>query len=65
VITGAFCYDADGFQQSLALLASGKLPLDVLIDPTDVPLSGALDAMQGLAGGRIAAKVLIAPGASS
>jgi threonine dehydrogenase-like Zn-dependent dehydrogenase len=65
VITGAFCYDADGFDRSLELLASGKLPLEHLIDPIDVPLAGALEAMQGLASGRIAAKVLIAPGASS
>ncbi|HEV3227762.1 MAG TPA: alcohol dehydrogenase catalytic domain-containing protein [Acidimicrobiales bacterium] len=65
VITGAFCYDADGFERSLALLASGKLPLDELIDPTDVPLTGALDAMRALASGRIAAKVLIAPGAQT
>jgi threonine dehydrogenase-like Zn-dependent dehydrogenase len=64
-ITGAFCYDADGFQRSLALLASGKLPLAELIDPADVPLSGTLDAMHALASGQIAAKVLIAPGASS
>jgi 2-desacetyl-2-hydroxyethyl bacteriochlorophyllide A dehydrogenase len=65
VITGAFCYDADGFERSLALLASGRLPLHELIDPVDVPLAGTLDAMHGLAGGRIAAKVLIAPGAAS
>jgi threonine dehydrogenase-like Zn-dependent dehydrogenase len=65
VITGAFCYDADGFEHALSLLASGKLPIDVLIDPEDVPLTGALDAMLGLASGRIAAKVLIAPGAAS
>jgi threonine dehydrogenase-like Zn-dependent dehydrogenase len=64
-ITGAFCYDKDGFDNSLALLASGKLPLAELIEPVDVPLTGALDAMHGLASGRIAAKVLIAPGASS
>ena len=64
-ITGAFCYDADGFERSLALLASGKLPLKELIDPVDVPLTGTLDAMHALASGQIAAKVLIAPGASS
>lgn len=64
-ITGAFCYDADGFDRSLALLASGKLPLQELIDPVDVPLTGALDAMHALASGKIAAKVLIAPGAAS
>ena len=65
VITGAFCYDADGFDRSLELLASGKLPLAELIDPVDVPLTGALDAMRALAAGKIAAKVLIAPGAAS
>ena len=63
-ITGAFCYDADGFEKSLALLASGKLPLRELIEPTDVPLSGTLDAMRALVSGKLAAKVLIAPGAS-
>ncbi len=33
--------------------------------PSTCPLAGALDAMHGLAGGQIAAKVLIAPGAAS
>ena len=65
VITGAFCYDGDGFDKSLSLLASGKLPLRELIEPTDVPLAGTLDAMRSLASGKLAAKVLIAPGASS
>ena len=65
VITGAFCYDADGFDRSLSLLASGTLPLRELIEPDDVPLSGALDAMRSLVSGKLAAKVLIAPGASS
>jgi threonine dehydrogenase-like Zn-dependent dehydrogenase len=64
VITGAFCYDADGFERSLALLSSGRLPVHELIDPVDVPLAGTLDAMHGLAGGQIAAKVLVAPGAT-
>jgi threonine dehydrogenase-like Zn-dependent dehydrogenase len=65
VVTGAFCYDADGFERALELLASGRMPLTELIDPVDVPLAGALDAMHGLAGGKIASKVLIAPGATS
>jgi threonine dehydrogenase-like Zn-dependent dehydrogenase len=65
VITGAFCYDADGFERSLELLSSGRVPVQELIDPVDVPLTGTLDAMHGLAGGEIAAKVLIAPGAES
>jgi threonine dehydrogenase-like Zn-dependent dehydrogenase len=62
VITGAFCYDADGFDRALELLASGKLPLDLLVEREDVPLAGALDAMERLASGQIASKVLIAPG---
>jgi 2-desacetyl-2-hydroxyethyl bacteriochlorophyllide A dehydrogenase len=64
VITGAFCYDADGFTRALSLLASGAVPAELLLEPDDVPLSGALAAMEGLAGGRIAAKVLVAPGLS-
>ena len=64
VITGAFCYDADGFTRALDLLASGAVPAELLLEPDDVPLSGALAAMEGLAGGRIAAKVLVAPGLS-
>jgi threonine dehydrogenase-like Zn-dependent dehydrogenase len=62
-ITGAFCYDADGFDRALELLASGRMPVDELLEADDVPLTGALEAMHGLHDGRIAAKVLIAPGA--
>src|SRR5690349_11004422 len=61
-ITGAFCYDADGFERALELLASGAVPAALLAEADDVPLAGALTAMEDLAGGRIAAKVLIAPG---
>jgi threonine dehydrogenase-like Zn-dependent dehydrogenase len=62
VITGSFTYDADGFDRALELLASGRLPLDLLLEPTAVPLGGLLDAMQQLAAGQLAAKVLVAPG---
>jgi (R,R)-butanediol dehydrogenase/meso-butanediol dehydrogenase/diacetyl reductase len=62
VITGSFTYDADGFDRSLELLASGELPLDLLLEPTAVPLTELLDAMQQLAAGKLAAKVLVAPG---
>jgi threonine dehydrogenase-like Zn-dependent dehydrogenase len=61
IITGAFTYDADGFDRSLGLLASGKLPLGALIEPDDVPLSGTLAAMHGLAEGRLAGKVMVKP----
>ena len=63
VVTGAFCYDADGVEQALALLASGKLPTDRLIEPEDVPLEGMLEAAERCAAGEIAGKVMVVPGA--
>lgn len=61
VITGAFTYDKGGFDHAIELLASGTLPVDALLEPDDVPLDGALDAMRGLAEGRLAGKVLVKP----
>ena len=58
-MTGSFCYDADGFADALELLAGGLLPTDLLIEDDDVPLSGLLDAMEGLAAGDIAGKVMV------
>lgn len=60
-VTGSFVYDAGGFEAALDLLASGRLPLDELVEPDDVDLDGLLPAMRGLAEGRIARKVLVAP----
>lgn len=61
IITGAFTYDGGGFDEALALLASGTLPVDALLEPGDVPLDGLLDAMRALAEGRLAGKVLVRP----
>jgi 2-desacetyl-2-hydroxyethyl bacteriochlorophyllide A dehydrogenase len=61
VITGAFVYDADGFDCALDLLASPGFPSDDLIEPGDVPLDGLLGALHGLSGGDLAAKVMIVP----
>jgi len=61
VVTGAFNYDAGGFEEALALLASGDLPVDELLEPEVVRLDGLLDAMVGLAEGRLAGKVLVRP----
>lgn len=60
-ICGSFVYDLGGFDRALELLASGALPLDTLIDPIDVPLSGISDALDGLVSGRIAGKAMVAP----
>lgn len=61
VITGAFIYDADGFERALALLADDRFPVDALLEPGTVGLDGVLDAMRGLAEGRLAGKVLVKP----
>ncbi|HVA02501.1 MAG TPA: alcohol dehydrogenase catalytic domain-containing protein [Acidimicrobiales bacterium] len=63
-VTGSFVYDADGFERALEMLGSGRLPVDVLIDPDDVSLDGLGQAMRSLAEGRIAGKVMVVPGRS-
>jgi len=64
VVTGAYCYDENGVADALALLASHRLPTDLLIEARDVPLDGIQQAMQELVEGRLAAKVLVAPHAA-
>ncbi len=59
-ITGAFVYDADGFEQALSLLP--RLPLEHLIEPVDVTLPGLFGAMERLAAGELAGKVMVTPG---
>ena len=51
----------DGFAPALELLASGALPLDLLIEPEDVLLDGVLGAMQRLAEGDPPGKVMVRP----
>lgn len=60
-ITGAFVYDHDGFEQALALLASGRIDLEALVEPHDVPLDGLVDACVALNDGALAAKVMVSP----
>jgi threonine dehydrogenase-like Zn-dependent dehydrogenase len=61
VITGAFCYDADGFERALELLAEPSFPRDLLVDPTDVGLGDLLGAIEMLGAGEIPGKVMVAP----
>lgn len=61
VVTGAFNYDADGFERALSLLAAGRVPVDDLVEPEDVPLDGLLGAMQRLHRGELTRKVLVTP----
>ncbi len=60
-VTGSFIYDADGFERALEMLADPAFPSAELIEADDVSLDGLLDALRGLVGGELAAKVMIVP----
>jgi 2-desacetyl-2-hydroxyethyl bacteriochlorophyllide A dehydrogenase len=60
-VCGSFVYDADGFERAMAMLASGAIPTDVLVEPVDVGLDGLADALRGLASGAVAGKVMVVP----
>jgi threonine dehydrogenase-like Zn-dependent dehydrogenase len=61
VVTGAYNYDEDGLQDALRLLASRRLPTDLLIEAHDRGLEDLQSALEGLVEGRLGAKVLVAP----
>jgi 2-desacetyl-2-hydroxyethyl bacteriochlorophyllide A dehydrogenase len=58
---GTFNYSTDGFGPAVDLLAGGDLPVDLLLEEDDVPLSGVMGAMGQLSRGELAAKVLVRP----
>ncbi len=60
-LIGAYNYDAEGFRPALDLLASGALPLDLLIEPVDVRLDEVMGTMQRLAAGELPGKVMVTP----
>jgi 2-desacetyl-2-hydroxyethyl bacteriochlorophyllide A dehydrogenase len=60
-IIGSYNYEADGFVGALELLASGALPVDLLIEPEDVGLDGVLHAMEQLSAGTLPGKVMVRP----
>jgi (R,R)-butanediol dehydrogenase/meso-butanediol dehydrogenase/diacetyl reductase len=61
VVTGAYCYDADGIDNALQLLASGRLPIDALVSPDDVGLDDLLATMQRLKSGDLPRKAMVRP----
>jgi 2-desacetyl-2-hydroxyethyl bacteriochlorophyllide A dehydrogenase len=64
-LIGAYNYDAAGFRPALELLASGVLPLDLLIEPLDIGLDEVLPTMHRLAAGELPGKVMVTPRSSS
>ena len=61
VVTGTMEYGRSDFEDALALLAAGQLPVEDLIEPDDVPLSELQAAMEQLVAGELAAKVMVVP----
>ena len=61
VVTGAYEYDPDGLTAALDLIASGALPMDVLLEPDPIGLDGILETMGRLRSGQVAGKVLVQP----
>lgn len=60
-VRGAYVYDEGGFDDALALLAAGTLPVDVLVDAAEYGLDGVAEAAARLARGEHAGKVMIRP----
>jgi threonine dehydrogenase-like Zn-dependent dehydrogenase len=60
-VTGAYCYDATGIDDALALLASGRLPIEALLSAEDVGLDELLETMKRLKSGDYARKALVRP----
>jgi len=58
---GTYNYSAAGFQPAVDLLDGGTMPVDLLIESEDIPLSGVMDAMERLSRGSIPGKVLVNP----
>jgi 2-desacetyl-2-hydroxyethyl bacteriochlorophyllide A dehydrogenase len=61
VVTGANTYDADGFDRAIDLLASGRLPNDLLVEQRDFALDELLSAAEQVGEGTLAGKVMIVP----
>lgn len=64
-VVGSFIYDKGGFEDALALLATDEFPTDLLIEADDVPLDRLSEALEGLANGRYAGKVMVIPSLST
>ena len=60
-IIAAYNYDIEGFGPALDLLASGKLPLDALIEHDDIILDDVLGTMHRLEAGELPGKVMVRP----
>jgi (R,R)-butanediol dehydrogenase/meso-butanediol dehydrogenase/diacetyl reductase len=63
VVTGTAEYTQDDYRAAMGLLADGQLPVEVLIEPEDLPLARLQWGMEQLLAGELAGKVMVAPNA--
>jgi (R,R)-butanediol dehydrogenase/meso-butanediol dehydrogenase/diacetyl reductase len=61
VVTGAMEYTPEDYLAALEILAGGRLPTDVILEPEDQPLGRLEWALEQLARGELAGKVLVVP----
>lgn len=62
-ITGTVEYTPEDYTDALELLASGRVPAQMLIEPEDQPLGRLQWAMEQIGRGELAGKVMVAPNA--
>jgi (R,R)-butanediol dehydrogenase/meso-butanediol dehydrogenase/diacetyl reductase len=60
-ITGTFEYEPADYRAALDLLAAGTIPAETVIEPVDQPLDRLQWAIEQLAAGELAGKVMVAP----
>ncbi len=60
-VTGSALYDEGGIREAVQLLADGRVPVDLLVEPESVSLAEVADACAKLASGRLAGKVMVVP----
>jgi (R,R)-butanediol dehydrogenase/meso-butanediol dehydrogenase/diacetyl reductase len=64
-VTGTVEYTQDDYLAALGLLAERRLPVDVLIEPEDLPLTRLQWGMEQLMAGELAGKVMVVPRAEA
>jgi (R,R)-butanediol dehydrogenase / meso-butanediol dehydrogenase / diacetyl reductase len=61
VVMGSREYTPADYSRSIDLLAAGALPVELLVEPEDVPLDQVQRAMERLFAGELVGKVLVVP----
>ena len=61
VVTGTVEYTQDDYRAALDLLTTGRLTVEVLVEPEDLPLTRLQWGMEQLMAGELAGKVMVVP----